>query len=347
MKAKNSIWPHLILHSGILLFSFVIAIITKYNQTGTAFVPETGLVMAILFVMIEGISLLARVFLKAGEKLSPAKLRKKIIPGFLLFMFLMVIIANLSVSIGVFSWYLIKGIGLNYFWHNLIYTELYYANKSLIAWLLLFTILFFYVLWRKTSMREDKLREENLAFRYKTLKSQVNPHFLFNSLNTLSELIYTDVKMADQYIQKLSGIYRYILDNEDTDLIPLTNEIDFITDYVELQKYRDDGKIVITIQVPEPEKFLIVPVSLQVLVENAFKHNARSLDRPLKISITLHDYYIVVSNNIQRKNSFESSTRKGLANLDERIKLILGKNLVISEENESFIVQIPIISAKQ
>jgi LytS/YehU family sensor histidine kinase len=293
--------------------------------------------------MIEGISFMAQIFLKAGEKLSHAELRKKIIPGFLLFMFLIVLIANLSVTIGVFSWYLVKGIGLNYFWHNLIHTELYYANKSLVVWLLLFSILFFYVLWRKTSMREDKLREENLNFRYKTLKSQVNPHFLFNSLNTLSEIIYADVKMADQYIQKLSGIYRYILDNEDNDLIPLTNEVAFIEDYVELQKYRDDGKIVLTIQVPDPDNYLIVPVSLQVLVENAFKHNARSLEKPLKINISLQDTSIFVTNNIQRKNSFENSTRKGLANLDDRVKLILGKNLLISEENESFIVQIPII----
>jgi LytS/YehU family sensor histidine kinase len=265
------------------------------------------------------------------------------LPAFFVFLIAVVVIANLSVALGVFSWYVIKGIDMTYFFHNLVNNDLAFANQSLKIPLFIISVVFFIFLWGKASRNEIKLLEENFHYKYKVLKSQVNPHFLFNSLNTLSELIYSDVKKADFYIQKLSGIYRYILENEENDLVTLEKEISFITNYFELQKVRDDNKISLEVQLPDISYYSIIPVSLQILIENTLKHNARSVDRPLKISISLDSDFVVVSNNIQRKNTMESSTQKGLANLSERVKIVSGRNLVISEENESFTVRIPII----
>jgi LytS/YehU family sensor histidine kinase len=121
--------------------------------------------------------------------------------------------------------------------------ELPGAIKSFSIWILLGSAFFFYTIWRQAIEREQQLREENLKYKYKNLKTQVNTHFLFNSLNTLSEIIYADTKKADNYIQKLSEIYRYILEHEETDWIPLNEELAFVNQYFELQKEREDDKI--------------------------------------------------------------------------------------------------------
>jgi LytS/YehU family sensor histidine kinase len=218
------------------------------------------------------------------------------------------------------------------------------AIISLSVGLFVCCIVFFYTTWRQAIEREQKLREENLKYRYRTLKTQVNPHFLFNSLNTLSEIVYADAKKADNYIQKLSGIYRYILDNEETDLIPLNKEIEFVKQYFDLQKERDENKIQLDIDLKNTDKFKIVPVSLQILVENALKHNVISEEKPLKIHIHGDDGYISISNNMQRKSTLNNSSGTGLSNLNERVKLITGKEIIINQNNNQFTVKLPLIN---
>jgi LytS/YehU family sensor histidine kinase len=208
---------------------------------------------------------------------------------------------------------------------------------------MIISIIFFFILWKNSSKKEQNLREENLKFRYQTLKSQINPHFLFNNLNTLSELVYEDAKKADDYIQKLSRIYRYLIENEETKLIELEKEIDFVKEYFSLQKERYMDKILLNINIPNIRDYKIIPISLQSLVENAIKHNSYSSDMPLIINITRNNNYIVVSNNLQKKNIIERSMKTGLQNLKERVRLILDKELIFKEENDSFIVKIPVI----
>jgi LytS/YehU family sensor histidine kinase len=232
---------------------------------------------------------------------------------------------------------------LNTFLPNLFKYELSYANKNLFIWLMIISILFFYDLWRISSKKEQNLREENLKFKYQTLKSQINPHFLFNNLNTLSELVYEDAKKADDYIQKLSEIYRYLIENEETKLIELEKEIDFVKKYFSLQKERYNDKILLNISIPNLEDYKIIPISLQSLIENAIKHNSYSHDMPLIISITRDNDDIVISNNIQRKNIIKNSTKTGLQNLKERVRLILDKELIFKEENNSFVLKMPVI----
>ncbi len=155
--------------------------------------------------------------------------------------------------------------------------------------------------------------------------------------------MYEDAKKADKYIQKLSGIYRYILENEEVDLVPLNKEIEFVKQYFDLQKVRDNEKIALEIDFQDADQFNVVPVSLQILVENALKHNSRSEKLPLKIRIERKNDEIVVSNIIQKKNILENASKTGLLNLKERVRLILDKDLILEEDNNQFIVKLPII----
>jgi|LSQX01.3.fsa_nt_gb hypothetical protein len=328
-----------------LIFSIVFSLLFKWGQTGNPFKAETIMYGIVFFLnlLIMG-SIAYSSFRKYSNK--PAhQIKKNILPSFLLFVLLTLLVSLSLVSIGVYAFYLIKGLDTTNFLTQLFQVELSGAIRQFSIWILLGSAFFFYIIWRKAIEREQKLREENLKYKYQNLKSQVNPHFLFNSLNTLSEIVYEDAKIADKYIQKLSGIYRYILENEEIDLVPLNKEIEFVKQYFDIQKVRDNNKILLEIDCQDADEFKVVPVSLQILVENALKHNSRSEKSALKIRIERMNDVIVVSNNIQRKNILENELKTGLLNLKERVRLILDKNLILEEDNNRFIVKLPIIKS--
>jgi two-component system LytT family sensor kinase len=342
MKKNKNINFWLLYYPVVLTFSILSAMFIRYNLNGEAFVPETILTASVIFTISILGGHLAIYFKNRAAELSHSVLNKKIVGGFIIFLVCIFIIVNFVVSLGGFVWYVVNGMDLNNFLPNLFKYDLSYANKSLFIWLMLISIAFFYVLWRMSSKKEQKLQEENLKFRYQTLKSQVNPHFLFNSFNTLSELVFEDAKKADSYIQKLSAIYRYVIENEETELIELEKEIDFVKEYFGLQKERYKDKISLNINISDTSNYKIVPLSLQLLVENAVKHNSASVDSPLIINILRDSNEVVVSNNIQKRNIIEGSTKTGLQNLKERVRLSINKELIFKEENNSFIVKIPI-----
>lgn len=326
-----------------ILFSVIFSLLYKWGQTGNPFRSETIIFGVIILANLLIVGTIGYSILNRFSGKSTTQTKKQIIPAFMIFVLLALVISLSLVSIGVYSFYLIKGLDTSNFLNHLFTVELNNALKQFSIWILISSAFFFYIIWRKAIEREQQLREDNLKYKYRNLKSQVNPHFLFNSLNTLSELVYVDAQKSDNYIQKLSGIYRYILENEETDLIVLNEEIEFVNQYFNLQKERDKEKISLEINIDKPDGYKIIPVSLQLLVENALKHNAMSKEKPLRIEINNSNDYIVVSNLIQRKNILESSTRTGLSNLKERVKLITGKELIVSEKNNQFIVKLPII----
>jgi hypothetical protein len=340
---KNNFW--LFYHIGLLMFSAIAAILMKFNQLGNALDPTVVLAFLTIFLTSANIGYLTIYMVKKAANYDHNQLTKRILAALVIFYVAAFLIANIVVSLGVFCWFLYTGKDLSDFFPNLFKDELRFANGSFFHWIIFFTIAFFYILWQKSAKREQLLIEENLKYRYNTLKSQVNPHFLFNSLNTLSEIVYLDAKKADNYIQKLAGIYRYILENEETDLIYLNEELEFVKQYFSLQKERDNDKISLKIECQHSERYKTIPVSLQLLVENALKHNSMSQINPLEIQIYCSDEYIMVSNALQRKNIIESSPQTGLANLKERVKLIMGREIIVNEENKRFIVKLPIIRA--
>jgi hypothetical protein len=327
-----------------LLFSVVFSIIYKWIQTGNPFRVETVVfgIVILLNLLILG-SLGSKIFRDYSTQ-PIVQLKKKIILSFIFFVLAALLISFSLVCLGVCVLYLLKGLDASLLPKQLFFVEFPSAIKHFSIWISTGSIFFFYVIWRQAIDREQLLREETLKYKYRNLKTQVNPHFLFNSLNTLSEMIYTDTKKADNYIRKLSGIYRYILENEEADLIPMDKELEFVKQYLELQKERADDKLQIDINFPNADKFKIIPVSLQILVENTLKHNVMSEETPLEIWIYAESRYIVVSNPIRRKNILDNSSQTGLSNLGERVKLVMGKDMIVKQENDMFLVQLPIVS---
>ncbi|HDJ33654.1 MAG TPA: hypothetical protein ENF21_06110 [Bacteroidetes bacterium] len=337
-KSRFMVWYHL----GLLAFSALATLVIKYRQ-GDMFHPTVVVTFFSIFFMSVFIGYLAIFLVKRYEKYPPVQLTRKIIPALLVFYAGSYIIAQLVVSLGVLGWFVYSGRDLSEFFPHLFSSELNFASARIFLWLMLFTLVFFFFLWQNAVKREQALIREKLQYRYNNLKARVNPHFLFNSLNTLSELVYLDREKAERFIRKLSSVYRYVLENENSEFVSLEKELRFVREYLELQKERDQGKVFLDVRVNDPENRKVIPVSLQILVENALKHNAASKNRPLIIKIVQERNEVIVSNNLQRKESLAGSTGTGLENLKERVKLATGGEVQVEETGGEFRVSLPLI----
>jgi LytS/YehU family sensor histidine kinase len=207
----------------------------------------------------------------------------------------------------------------------------------------LITFIFYIIKEREKNMMEiQQLSVENMRTRYEALKNQLNPHFLFNTLNTLDGLIGSDVEKAHQYLQKLSSSFRYTVQNKE--ITTLNKELEFVESYAYLMKIRYGDDLSIQYNVDEKYgEFYIMPITLQLLIENAIKHNVINDEQPLTIYIeTTEKATIEVSNAIQPKINTEAGEGIGLANLMERYKLLFDKKVVITQ-NGVFSVEIPLI----
>jgi two-component system, LytTR family, sensor kinase len=203
--------------------------------------------------------------------------------------------------------------------------------------------IFFMHQLRKSVQETEKLKRESLNAELNALKTQVNPHFLFNNLNTLSSLIPENPDMAVEFVQQLSKVYRHILEVQDEQSIPLKDELDVLRAYAFLLQTRFGDNLDITIDVPEELKKRIVPLSLQMLMENAIKHNIVSSDKPLKVNVFAENGNLVVSNNLQKKNQVNRSTGIGLDNIRNRCKLLGNGEVEVTESGANFTVSIPLI----
>jgi sensor histidine kinase YesM len=204
-------------------------------------------------------------------------------------------------------------------------------------------LLYLYNKQQKTVLENEMLQAEYMKTRFMALKNQLDPHFLFNSLNTLSSLINTDAGKAQEYVQQLSCVFRYTLQSKE--IIPLEEELKFTLAYCHLMKirYGDNLQFIQNIDA-KYYTYSIVPLSLQALVENAIKHNVVSNKQPLSITFfTSEKETITVSNPIQPKKDAESGESIGLSNLAERYRLLWNKEIVIRNTEGLFEVEIPLI----
>lgn len=192
-----------------------------------------------------------------------------------------------------------------------------------------------------------RLQKENLQSQFEVLRQQVNPHFLFNSLNVLTSLIKLEPDLAEKFTEHLSKVYRYVLENKDHDLVELRTELDFLDAYLFLLNIRFMDKIVVTIQVAEKQKsLLILPLALQLLIENAIKHNAMSKKNPLRIEITADENnYLHITNNLQQRESYIASTGVGLQNIRHRYELLEMPVPEFSKTETTFTAKIPLKEA--
>lgn len=193
-------------------------------------------------------------------------------------------------------------------------------------------------------IENEQLRSENLANQFEALKNQLNPHMLFNSLNTLGSLIREVPDRAQDYLLELSRVLRYTLQGNESMSVTLREEMAFVDAYNSLLKMRYEDNLKFDIQIDEDTETLqLPPMSVQLLIENAVKHNEISNRNPLAIKIRATENQLTVSNPIQRKKTASGGLQIGLSNLSKRYDLLFKKDIVIREKEQTFIVTIPLI----
>jgi len=201
----------------------------------------------------------------------------------------------------------------------------------------------FLMQWRGEVENREKLKREALALQYEALKTQVNPHFLFNSLNVLTSLIDKDVKGAKKFTAELSRFYRDLLHLKDKELITLNEELAILRRYIYLQQIRFGTNF--TARLPEnmSVRSMVIPLSVQMLVENIFKHNVISSDQPLFMELSTRDSQLIVTNSYQPKAINEPPSGIGIQNLSERYRYLTGKEVIIEQTEATYSVTIPLI----
>jgi len=198
---------------------------------------------------------------------------------------------------------------------------------------------------KEDNIRIQKLQIENEKFKYNQLKNQINPHFLFNSFNVLNEMLYIEKpEKSSEYVSSLSDFYRYVLANQEHETVLLKEELDFIEHYISILTIRYSHNLIVDISVIDSDlEKRVIPMTLQILIENTVKHNIISNEEQLKVNIESDGDFIIVSNKISLRMDKIDSTGIGLNNLIESYKLFSNKKVEIINDNSNFIVKVPLI----
>lgn len=263
------------------------------------------------------------------------------------------LIVQFFVTIGLSVLLIIAAIFMtSLFWHQKITPDYFFETGSFMTKVALIFVfagslisnsVLFFKNWKESAVQQEKLKREQLALQYETLKSQVNPHFLFNNLNSLTSLISSNQDKAIDFVKKLSEVYRYILDQKDHELVDLETELKFLESYVFLQKIRFETNLDVQIDV-SARNFKVIPLSIQMLVENAIKHNEISDKNPLLIRIySDEDQYLTVENQLKKKSGSEGSG-SGIQNIKDRYEFFTDKRVFITFNSERFRVKIPLLT---
>jgi sensor histidine kinase YesM len=198
--------------------------------------------------------------------------------------------------------------------------------------------------WRSASIEAERFERESILARYESLKNQVSPHFLFNSLNALTHLVYQDKDKASRFIHQLSMVYRYVLDTRHREVVSLSEEIDFVRSYLYLQQIRFGSKLEIQIEQDGDMGGFVPPLAIQMLIENAIKHNIVSEEDPLRVKVFTTGKFAVVENNLQPKSRMdEHSSGVGLENIRRRYEILSKEQVLVEKDDNCFRVSIPLL----
>ncbi len=209
---------------------------------------------------------------------------------------------------------------------------------------IIFHFVYFYNRYQKQKIKEQKVIAGTARAKFDALKNQLDPHFLFNSLNVLTSLIEENPDSAQKFTTSLSKVYRYVLEQKNKDLVTIEEELKFAKTYMSLLQMRYEDAIKFTIpEMVSDLELKIVPLSLQLLLENAVKHNVITSDNPLKINIYEDSGYLIIENNVNPKASLEKSTQVGLKNINQRYSLISNRAVEIIKTNQTFKVKLPLL----
>ena len=205
--------------------------------------------------------------------------------------------------------------------------------------------LYLFVEFKDTKLKEEQLKKERITTQLINLQNQINPHFLFNCFSTLMHLIDEDEKKSKEFVFSLSNLYVRNLDVSNKNLIPLNEELSYINAYADLLKKRHGKNLKFKFDIPKDlARRMVVPLSIQVGIENAVKHNIVSMKKPLNINISATKEFIIIANNLQRKELRDPTTQTGLANINNRYKLIADKAVVTNESAHTYELKIPLLN---
>lgn len=255
------------------------------------------------------------------------------------------IVALIAATVAV---YLFGNLLHGYTWDqnlNPLKLNIIYASLINLFLHLLNAIYFFFREYRRHWKEVEELRQTSTQAKIQLVKSQINPHFLFNNLNVLSGMVIKDNPEANHFIEEFSKVYRYILNNQEKELVELRSELEFIQPYIFLLQKRFDNGLTVSVSIPDHYKmYHVVPAALQMLIENAIKHNVVSRSRPLHIDIHANgNDTLIIKNNLQPRQAVEPSTRIGLQNIRKRYELISGRDVVVKKTERDFEVTIPLL----
>lgn len=262
----------------------------------------------------------------------------------LLITLLLTIIVTLFIAVSVDALYMllrfgrlphsIFALGAPFYWSLLIITffiSLFLHGRS------------FLLSYREAIVAQEELKRTHLASRYESLQNQVNPHFLFNSLNVLSNLVYKDADLSAKFIEQLADVYRYVLEVQDQEVVSLAAEKKMLESYLFLLQIRFGDQLKVELDLATEDNDALPPLALQMLVENAVKHNIVSRRKPLYLSINRKGDVVSVRNNLQLKLQTQDSLGVGLKNIKGRYTLLSEKNIEIQESDDFYQVELPVL----
>lgn len=223
-------------------------------------------------------------------------------------------------------------------------SDYYFAMGVTVAILILIHVFHLYKRYQENRVKQQKIIAGTASAQFETLKNQIDPHFLFNSLNVLSSLIEENPDSAQRFTTSLSKIYRYVLEQKDKELVSVQEELSFAKTYMNLLKMRFENSVFYEVQEIVNPDAKVVPLSLQLLLENTIKHNVVSPQRPLYIRIFEQDGFLVVQNDLQKKEVLQDRKGVGLQNIVNRYAILTERHVLVQETKEHFTVKLPILT---
>ena len=329
----------------IILIVFVVLIIIRLLSGGSVGFNE-GLAWQFFYTTLYGYSLYyanAIIFVKLDDVYQTDRFsRNRIVQGFALSFIVSVIVIFL---LRIVEDVLIEGQTIQLFLANEKPSN--YIVSVVITFVVTLAIhaIYFYKAYQENKVKEQKIIAGTASAQFESLKNQIDPHFLFNSLNVLSSLIEENPESAQKFTTSLSKVYRYVLEQKDKELVSVAEELKFAKTYMNLLKMRFENSI--TFEIPEGfdnEEAKVVPLSLQLLLENCIKHNVVSEAKPLHVKISIENNQLVVTNNLQKKEVLSDRKGVGLQNIVNRYAILTKRTVLVEENEKEFKIFLPILT---
>ncbi|EMR03615.1 sensor histidine kinase [Cesiribacter andamanensis] len=236
------------------------------------------------------------------------------------------------------EWYIGREFSSRTYWQSMIITM---VITTLIS--LLMHARSFLLNWRQAAIDRERLEKAHVASQYQSLRNQVNPHFLFNSFNVLTELVHQDADLAERFVRQLSKVYRYVLEKRDAEVVPLQEELTFLKSFLFLQEIRQPGTLLVAWPQGVSDELGVPPLALQLLAENTIKHNVLDANHPLTLRLRIQEGMLVVENQLRPLQQPAAGTGVGLSNLSQRYGYLSTIPVQVQKTADSFIVKLPLL----